>query len=290
MLNALMLMAVLTAAEDPPELRQFTFGPDEWIAAEIHGSGDNVVVIIPGLIGGAYSFRYVIPELELAGRRVIIIDMLGTGGSSKPARADYSLTAQSIRVEHVLDSLNVRGATVLTHAVSGSIAYRLALHRPDQVRAIVAIDGGASERAATSGLRKAMNFAPFIRLFGAKRILTGKVKGQINDSSGRPWLTQEVLDNYTAPYSENAGQMLKVLQAMADAPEPEDLVLNLPNITADVTLLVGNKPAGKVLSPEKIDVLRKGLRHVRVEIIDGVGVFIQEERPEAVVLAVLATQ
>jgi pimeloyl-ACP methyl ester carboxylesterase len=220
---------------------------------------------------------------------VIIVDVLGAGISTKPEKGDYSLTAQSIRVEHVLDSLNVRNATVLSHAVSGSIAYRLALHRPDQVRAVVAIDGGASEHAATSGIRKAMSWAPLIKLFGAKRILVGKVKGQINDSSGdRSWLTQEVLDEYTAPYRDNAGHMLKVMRAMADSEEPEQLTPNLPNIQAQVILMVGNKPADKVLSAEKIEVLRNGLKNLRVETIDGAGVFIQEERPETVVSTVLS--
>lgn len=289
MLNTLLLLAVLAAVEDPPELRQFRLGPDEVIAATIHGSSQNVVVIIPGLIGGAYSFRQVIAELELAGRRVIIVDVLGTGASTKPSKADYSLTAQSIRVAHVLDSLKVQNATLLTHAIAGSIGYRLALHRPDQVRAIVTIDGGAAERSATSGLRRALTFAPLIKLFGTKRIMVGKVRGEISESSGdRSWITEEVLDNYTAPYREDADQMLDVLKAMADSPEPVALVPNLRSINAQVTLLVGNQPPDKVLSPEKIEVLRKGLKHFRVETIDGAGVFIQEERPAAVVRAVLA--
>jgi pimeloyl-ACP methyl ester carboxylesterase len=290
MVKSLLLVSALLATDRPDDVRQFTVAPGEVITATLMGTGEDAVVIVPWLIGSTYSFRKVTPELVQAGRRVIVIDVLGAGSSSKPSKADYSLTAQSRRVEHVLDSLNIRNATLLTHAVSGSIAYRLAVRRPDQVRAVVAIDGGASERAGTSGLRRAMTFAPLIKLFGAKRVMSGKVKGQMSESSGdRSWITDEVLQHYTAPYREDAGHMLKVIQAIAGAEEPELIVPNLPRVEAQVVLLVGNKPLDKVLAPEKIEVLRAGLRNFRVETVDGAGVFIQEEQPAAVVKAVLST-
>ena len=288
MINTLLLLAALAAPGDG-ELRKFRFSATETIAATIYGSGARTIVIIPGLIGSTYSWRLVTPELVAAGRRVIIVDLLGTGSSSRPHKADYSLTAQSRRVEQVLDSLGVRDAVVLTHAIAGSVAYRLALHRPEQVKAIVAIDGGAAERAATSGMRKAMSFAPLIKFLGAKRIMTGKLKSEMTDRSGNPgWVTPEVLKSYAAPYNEDAGEMLKVLQAMAGSGEPEALVPNLQKIEAPVILLVGNKPRDQVLAPEKIQVLREGLRNFKVEVVEGVGVFIQEEKPQAVIDVVLS--
>src|SRR5688572_7700787 len=154
LLCALALNLVAPPAEFT--VRRFTLSPTEVIAVASAGSGSETVVIIPGMVGGAYSFRKVTPALLEAGKRVIIVDLLGSGQSSKPPKADYSLTAQSRRVELILDSLGVRNAVVIAHGVSGSVSYRLALHRPDQVRAIVGIDAGATERAGTSGLRRAM--------------------------------------------------------------------------------------------------------------------------------------
>ena len=292
MIKTLVVVAALLAtdrAADDGELRKFTFSPTETIAATIFGTGERTVVLIPGLIGGTYTWRHVTPELVAAGRRVIVVEMLGTGNSSRPTKADYSLTAQSRRIEHVLDSLDVRNAVVVAHALAGSVAYRLALHRPDQVKSVVTIDGGASEQAVTSGVRKAMGFAPLIKLFGAKRIMMGKMKGEMTDRSGDPsWVTQEVLNSYGAPYREDAGHMLKVLQSMSNARESEALVPNLPKIEADVTIMVGNKPREAVLSDAKIQVLRENLKNCRVEVVDGVGVFIQEERPRAVIDIILA--
>jgi haloalkane dehalogenase len=287
MLTTLLLLFTLARA-DTGVLRTFTFSPSDTMAATLYGSGDRVVVIIPGMVGGGYAFRKVTPELVAAGRRVIVVDLLGAGKSSRPTKSDYSLTAQSKRVEHVLDSLGVRDATVLAHAVSGSVAYRLALHRPDQVKAVVGIDAGASETAATSGLKRAMNFSPLIKLLGAKRLLTGKIKGELTGRSADPsWVTQEVLDGYSAPYKEDAGRMVDILKQISRAQEPEQLVPNLPKIQAKVTLLVGATPADRVLSPEKIDVLRQGLQKFELETVEGAGVFIMEENPQAVIRAVL---
>ena len=282
------LLLVFTLAWGEGEVRTFAFSASDTIAATLYGSGSRTVVILPGMAGGGYAFRKVTPELVAAGRRVIVIDLLGAGKSSRPTKSDYSLTAQSKRVEDVLDSLGVRDATVLAHAVSGSVAYRVALHRPDQVKAVVGIDAGASETAATSGLKRAMTFAPLIKLLGAKRLLTGKIKGELTGRSADPsWVTQEVLDSYSAPYKEDAGRMVDILKQMSRSKEPELLVPALPKIQAKVTLLVGAKPADRVLAPEKIDILRQGLRNFELETVENAGVFIMEENPQAVIRAVL---
>ena len=286
MLTTILLLCALLSGE--PEVRMFAMTPTDTIAATLYGAGNRTVVIIPGLVGGEYSFRKVTPDLTAAGRRVVIIDLLGAGKSSRPNKSDYSLTAQAKRVEQVLDSLGIRDATLLAHAVSSSVAYRVALHRPDQAKAVVAIDGGATEHAATSGLKRAMTFAPLIKLLGAKRMLTGKIKGELTGRSADPsWVTQEVLDAYSAPYKEDAGRMVDILKQMSRAYEPELLIPNLPKIDAKITLLVGNQPADRVLAPTKIDILRQGLRNFEVQVVEGAGVFVMEEKPEAVVRAVL---
>lgn len=286
MLTTLLLLFAL--ARSSAELRTFVFSPSDTVAATLYGDGSRAVVIIPGMVGGDFSFRKVTPELVNAGRRVVVIDLLGSGRSSRPTKSDYTLTAQSRRVEHVLDSLGIREATVLAHAVSGSVAYRLALHRPDLVKSVVGIDAGATEQAATSGLKRAMTFAPLIKLLGAKRLLTGRIKGELTGRSADPsWVTPEVLDGYARPYREDSGRMIDILQQISRAREPEQLTPNLPKIEAKVTLLVGNKPADRVLAQEKIEILRQGLRNFELEVVENAGVFIMEENPQAVIRAVL---
>ena len=283
------------AVSFPPKtevVRRFTFAPGETVAATLYGDSmvtGSTVVILPGLLGSGYGFRRITPALVEAGKRVVVVDVLGTGESTRPSKADYSLTAQMMRVAAVLDSLQIKDAVVLANALGGSVAYRLAWQRPDLVHAIVGIDAGASEEAGTPGLRKAMSFAPIIKLFGAKRMMVGKVRGGLKENSADPsWVTDEVVNGYAAPYRENAGAMLKVLQAMAESKEPILLTPNLPDVRVPVKLLVGDTPKGKTLSPEKIEVLRNGLPNFQVEVVPGVGQFVHEERPQVVIDAVLA--
>jgi 3-oxoadipate enol-lactonase len=279
-----LLLALLGPAE--PTTRVFMLGVNENIHVTSYVGGNaSTVVIVPGLLGGAYGFRQIAPQLAANGHQVIIIDVLGAGSSSKPTRADYSLTTQSRRLETVLDSLGVRDAVLVAQALGGSITYRLAARRPDLVKTIVGIDAGASEEAATSGIRKAMKFSTVIKIFGAKRILVGKVKDGLIDASVDPaWVTKDVIDQYTAPYRQDAGQMLKVLQSMADSKEPEPLVPVLPSIKTPVLLLVGT--GEKALAPEKIEVLRTGLPNFTLRRVEGAGQFINEEKPDAVLAAI----
>src|SRR2546426_10358989 len=88
------------------------------------------VVLIPGLFGSAFGYRNVIPRLTAAGYRAVVIEPLGVGGSGRPERADYSLTAQADRVAGALDALGMTHAVVVAHSTSASIAYRLAYRRP----------------------------------------------------------------------------------------------------------------------------------------------------------------
>ncbi len=286
-LISLALLACVAVAPGPPSTRVFALAANENIHVTRYDGGSKTpVVIVPGLVGGAYAFRQVAPQLAERGHPVFIIDMLGAGGSSKPQRADYSLTAQSRRVETVLDSLGITNAIVVAQALGGSISYRLAIRRPDLVKSIVGIDAGASEQAATSGIRKAMKFATLIKFFGAKRILVGKVKDGLIDASADPaWVTPEIVKEYTAAYREDAGAMLKVLQTMSGTKEPELLVPTLPNLKMPVLLLVGT--AENSLSAEKIEILRSGMPNFTLRRVEGAGQFIHEEKPDAVIQAVV---
>src|SRR2546425_12343057 len=89
------------------------------LEGETSGVGQPVV-LIPGLFGSEFGFRTLVPLLNAAGYRTIVIEPLGIGSSARPARADYSLTAQADRIAGVLDSPSVRPAGVLPPSIGGS--------------------------------------------------------------------------------------------------------------------------------------------------------------------------
>ena len=87
------------------------------------GAGDPIV-LIPGLFGSEFEFRKLVPLLNQAGYRTIVIEPLGIGTSARPEHADYSLTAQADRVAAALDRLGVGDAIVVAHSVGAAIASR----------------------------------------------------------------------------------------------------------------------------------------------------------------------
>jgi pimeloyl-ACP methyl ester carboxylesterase len=244
------------------------------------------VVIVPGMLGGAFSFRQVTPALLQAGLRVIVIEPLGYGNSARPKNADYTLEGQARRIGHAMNAVNVREAIFLCHAVGGAICYRLALQSPERVKGIVAVNAGPDESAASSGMRRAMRFAPIIRLVGGEGRARSRLEEGLKANSHDPsWVTADVLERYGAPYSD-FGSAIDALSGMASAREPQALAPRLARIRAPVRLLVGTGGEGGITRPEQIELLRQ-IPSFEISRVARAGQYIQEEQPRAVVDAVL---
>src|SRR5438093_6060176 len=100
----------------------------ESLQVETSGAGPPVV-LIPGLFGSEFGFRKLVPLLNRAGYRTIVVEPLGIGSPGRAQRADYSLTAHAERIAGVLASLAIRPAFVIAHFLGGAEAVRLAYRR-----------------------------------------------------------------------------------------------------------------------------------------------------------------
>jgi pimeloyl-ACP methyl ester carboxylesterase len=279
------LLAFLLIADST---RTFTVSltETEYLSVSMTGTGVPVV-LVPGLFGSRYTFRRLTPLLADAGFRPVVIEPLGIGASARPARADYSLTAQADRMAAALDSLGVRHAIVAAHAVSVSIALRLALRRPDLVAGVVALDGGPAEAAATPGFRRAMRLAPLLRLFGGTGTIRKRVhKYMLTASRDTSWVTPETVDGYTADAARDLGATLDAFTGMARAREPQLLIPALDSIRAPVRLVAGAWPHEGAVPPAEITLMAERLRSFAVDSLPDVGHFAFEENPAAVVASV----
>lgn len=282
---ALLLIAFATDSTLP---RHVTTSPGEVLRVVETGTG-RPVVLLPGIFGAAYGFRRVVPLLNQAGYGTIVIEPLGVGGSARPANADYSLTAQADRLAAVLESLGVRGAIVVAHSVGASMALRLAYRHPELVSGVVSLDGGPAETAATPSLRRAMRFAPILKLLGGRGRVRRSIRDGLEAASGNPgWITEEVIHGYTAPAVDDLDATLAALSGMARSPEPETLADHLSEVRCHVTLLVGGAPHRSGVDSAQVALLAARLPAFRADTIAGAGHYIQEERPEAVLNAVRA--
>jgi pimeloyl-ACP methyl ester carboxylesterase len=258
----------------------------ESLQVTMAGEGEPVV-LIPGLFGSAFAFRHLLEQLPAAGYRTIVIEPLGIGTSARPEKADYSLTRQADRIAAVLRELNTGPATVVAHSTGASIALRLAYRQPALVSAIVSLDGGPAERATSRGFRRAMQYVPWIKWMGGVKRVRAKIReGMIETSGDTTWVTEEVVDGYTAGARQDLDGTLKAYLRMAESKEPERIVPNLGAVRCPVRLVVGTAPHQGGIPERQREALRSGLTSFAVDSVAGAGLHLYEERPQAIVEAV----
>ena len=246
------------------------------------------VILLPGIIGASFGYRRVMPLLAAAGYPAYVIEPLGVGTSSHPADGDYALDAQADRVGAVLDSLGVGQAIVIGSNFGAAVALRLAYRRPECVVAVLLLDGGPVDRSYTEGVSTAMKFAPLLRLLGASGIVKNKVRHALADASADPaWVTRDVGDAYARPIVADLGASIRVMQAMQRARVAEPLRDNLWRIVQPVRLLIGASNRHGGIGAGEVALLASRLANFRADSVSGSGVYLHEERPDALLAAVL---
>lgn len=76
----------------------------------------------------------------LAGRRSLLVDMLGHGISDRPTGFDYTLESHADALAEALTRAGVSGAEVIAHSMGGSVAVVLAARHPHLVSRLVLVD------------------------------------------------------------------------------------------------------------------------------------------------------
>jgi pimeloyl-ACP methyl ester carboxylesterase len=111
-------------------------GGGQSLATHQAGSG-SAVLLLHGFPGSAQGWRAVMARLA-TDHHVIAPDLLGFGGSSKPRRAaDLWVDRQAAAVEEMLAHLGIRRLAVVGHDFGGPVAITLLARRPDLVSHLV---------------------------------------------------------------------------------------------------------------------------------------------------------
>lgn len=254
------------------------------------GTGQPVV-LLPGLFGCAFGFRHLLAQLPPRGNRVTVIEPLAVGNSSRPERADYSLTAQADRIAVALRKLEAEPVVLVAHSVSASTALRLAIRNPELVRGVVLLDGGPMETVATKEFRQAMRYAPWVKWMGGMRRLRPRIRRDLVAASGdSSWLTDAVLQAYTAGAATDLDGTLKAYLRMARSREPEKLGPRLQQLKVPVRLVVGGALHRGGISTEQIELLAARVPRFTLDSVPDAGHYLFEEAPEAVVAAITRVQ
>src|SRR5258707_794813 len=87
-------------------------GPDGARLRYLQSGAGTPVVLLHGLLGGSFCWRFTIPALARR-YRVYAVDLPGLGASEAQAGADLSMAAQAARVMQFMAYLDLRHADVL---------------------------------------------------------------------------------------------------------------------------------------------------------------------------------
>ena len=121
----------------------------------VAGEGEPLM-LVHGLGGAAANWLALAPLL-LPERRVLVPELPGHGGSA-PLPAATSLNAYADRVAALMDE----PAAVVGHSLGGAIVLRLAIRRPELVRALV-LAGAAGISSGTRQARYALTMTGLIK-------------------------------------------------------------------------------------------------------------------------------
>jgi pimeloyl-ACP methyl ester carboxylesterase len=284
----LLVLALMAGSPDSAVVRDIVVAPGEALRTTTAGGGQPVV-LIPGLFGAAFGYRGITGPLAAQGYLCIVVEPLGYGWSSHPKDADYSFTAQAERIGRALDSLGITRALIVAQSTSASIAFRLAIDRPDLVRGVLAIGGGPSESAATPGMKKAFKLGGFVtKLAMNESKLRHDVRREIIRNSGdTTWVTDAVIREYTGGQTADVHGSIDAFHRMSKSKENESLADRLHRCVVPVRLLVGTVPHPAEVPREQRELLQARLPDFRSDSVPGAGQYIQEEQPAVVLVALV---
>ncbi|MEU8621896.1 alpha/beta hydrolase [Streptomyces sp. NPDC048623] len=148
-------------------------GPDVGPEAGPGAGPATVFVHGFGSISAVYH-AHIAARPELAGRRILFVDLPGHGISDRPADFGYTLEDYADALAAALDAAEVRGGVIAGHSMGGSIAIVLADRRPDLVGRLVVAEASLDPfPVAKAGSSRIASYTEeeFVRGGGFARVL-----------------------------------------------------------------------------------------------------------------------
>jgi pimeloyl-ACP methyl ester carboxylesterase len=108
------------------------------IAYTVHGGGDRTTVLLPGLLLSQKMQTPLARALAAQGNRVVTMDPLGHGSSSRPRESwRYSMASFAGQTEALLDHLELDRAVVGGTSLGANITLELAARAPERLAGMV---------------------------------------------------------------------------------------------------------------------------------------------------------
>jgi len=113
---------------------------DQNIAYTDHGTGP-ALILLHGVPTSSWLYRKMIPSLQKK-HRIITIDLLGYGSSSKPKNngSNYTPQAQAKHVSAIIRHLELKSYSLLFHDMGGLVAWELLRKSPKSIDNLIVLN------------------------------------------------------------------------------------------------------------------------------------------------------
>ena len=244
-----------------------------------HGSGP-IVILLHGLIGYSFSWRFVAPVLGQQAT-VFVVDMPGTGFSDRPDNLDCSLRACAGRLEQFLDATGIASCDLVGTSHGGGVAMMAASLAPHRIRRLILVapvNPWSSWRTGLAALLGNRLVAPiFLAMAPHCGIFYGVVLRRLYGDTRR--IAPGTLEGYAKPL-RIPGAFRYALGVLSSWKQDlEQLRDILPQIADIPTLLIWGS-LDRAVDPGSAEHLRRQFKDCRLVIFDGVGHLPYEEVPE----------
>ena len=248
--------------------------PDGRLAYRDRGAGRALTALHGFTLGGASWLE--VARLVGPGRRWLLPDLRGHGGTRLRAGAPHTLAAAADDVVRLWDALDLPAADLLGYSMGGRLALHLAAARPERIARLVVVSAHAglapaarpARRAADAALAAALErdgLPAFLDAWTAQPLFAGLARrGAGPQRRFRRWRLRSHPAGLTASLREmGAGTMDPVWDGLA-------------RVRAPVLLVVGAEDARYRAAAER---LRQRMPQAELAVVPGAGHAVPLERP-----------
>lgn len=265
-------------------VRACTLSDTETLRYRIYGSGPKKLTLVHGLAARSQTWTDLVPLFPTDRYTVYLLDLLGSGESTKPKAADYSIRGHSRRLIRFLAQESLSGVTLVGHSLGGAVVLLAAVEAMlagdrDTVTSMVILAGpGYIQRLPLMAeiFRNRLAAKLFIALYAPDAWVKMGLRMAYYD---RHLVDREHVRRYATCYRDKASKRALVETCRSLIPPDQDKISACyGELCLPVLLLWGRHDFIVPLSQGQR--LQTAIRGSRLEVIEDCGHNPQEEKPE----------